>query len=161
GGAGGLLVAFWATDVLRSFFGVNGSGAFVNLDLSLHPALVTVALAVAIVTGVLTGIAPALSATKTDAMPALKDDGVGAGSRRSGWRDGLIVCQVAVSVLLLAGSALLVQSVVRIQRGPGFDPDTVALVRLRPSLIDYGIDRAWAFQRETLRRLEALPGVVA
>jgi putative ABC transport system permease protein len=76
-------------------------------------------------------------------------------------RDGLIVCQVAVSVLLLAGSALLVQSFVRIQRGPGFDPDTVALLRLRPSLVDYGIDRAWAFQRETLRRLEALPGVVA
>jgi putative ABC transport system permease protein len=161
GGASGLIVAVWATDVLRSFFGVDHSGTVVNLDLSLHPGVVAIALAVAIATGVLTGIAPALYATKTDAIPALKDENAGAGARRSRLRDVMIVCQVAMSVLLLAGSALLVQSFMRIHRGPGFDPDTVALLRLRPSLVDYGSERAWAFQREALRRIEALPGVVA
>ena len=161
GGAAGLIVAIWATEMLRGFFGVGSTGIALNLDLSLNPGVVAIALVVAVVTGVLTGIAPALQSTRRDALPALKDETAGLSARRSRLRDGLMVCQVAMSVLLLATSALLVQSFVRLHRGPGFDPDTVVLLRLRPSLLGYGPERAWTFQREALRRLEALPGVVA
>ena len=161
GGAAGLIVAIWATEMLRGFFGIGSTGIALNLDLSLNPAVVVIALVVAVVTGVLTGIAPALQSTKRDALPALKEETAGLSARRSRLRDGLMVCQVAMSVLLLASSALLVQSFVRLHRGPGFDPDTVVLLRLRPSLLGYGSERAWTFQREALRRLEALPGVVA
>jgi putative ABC transport system permease protein len=161
GGAAGLIVAIWATDILRQFFGVNRSGNPLNIDLSLHPGVATIALIAAVATGVLTGVAPALQATKSDAVPALKDETAGASARRSRLRDGLIVCQVAVSVLLLAGGTLLAQSLMSVHRGPGFDPDGIVLLRLRPSLVDYDSQRSWAFQREVLRRLEALPGVVA
>jgi putative ABC transport system permease protein len=161
GGAAGLIVAIWATEVLRGFFGVSYTGSAVNLDLSLDPGIVFIAFVGAVVTGVLTGIAPALQATRPDALPALKDETAGVSPRRSILRDGLIVCQVALSVLLLATSALLVQSFIRIHRGPGFDPDVVVLLRLRPSLLGYSAERAWTFQREALRRLEGLAGVVA
>ena len=72
----------------------------------------------------------------------------GTSARRSSLRDGLIVVQVAVSVLLLAGSGLLVRSFLTLHRGPGFDPDAVVLMRLRPSLLGYTSERAWRFQRE-------------
>jgi predicted permease len=161
GGAAGLIVAVWATEVLRGFFGFSYSGTALNLDLSLHPGVVAIALIAAMVTGVLTGVAPALQATRPDALPALKDETASVNTRRSRLRDGLIVCQIALSVLLLGSSALLVRSFFRLHNGPGFDPDRVVLLRLRPSLIGYGPERAWTFQREALRRLEALPGVVA
>jgi predicted permease len=73
----------------------------------------------------------------------------------------LIVVQVALSVLLLGAGGLLVRSFFMLHRGPGFDPDRVAVVRLRPSLVAYTNDRAWAYQRQVIERLEALPGVLA
>ena len=116
---------------------------------------------IALVTGLATGIAPALQATRIGALTALKDDTAGAGSRRTTLRDGLIVLQVAVSVLLLAASGLVVRSVLSLHRGPGFDPDRIVMLRLRPSLVGYEAERAWAFQREVIRRLETMPGVLA
>jgi predicted permease len=161
GGAAGLVVAFWSIQVLHGFFGVSYSGVARNLSLSLDPRVVLVSLAVAIVTGIVTGLAPALQATRPDRLPALREETPGAGGRRSRLREGLIVMQVAVSALLLASSGLLVRSFLMLHRGPGFDPDAIVLVRMRPSLVGYTNERAWTFQREALRRFEALPGVVA
>ena len=48
-----------------------------------------------------------------------------------------------------------------LHRGPGFDPERLAVVRLRPSLVGFTNNRAWAYQRDVIARLEALPGVVA
>jgi predicted permease len=160
-GAAGLIVAVWASEILRGFFGVSYTGTVLNLDLSLNPVIVAVAFVLAVVTGLVAGLAPALQTTRTDTLPALKDETAGVSSRRSRLREGLIVCQVAASVLLLAGSALLVQSFKSVHRGPGFDPDAVVLMRVRPSLVGYSAERAWALQRESLRRLQALPGVIA
>ena len=69
--------------------------------------------------------------------------------------------QLAVSVLLLAGSGLLVRSFLTLHQGPGFDPDAVVHMRLRPSLIGYSAERAWTFQRNVIQALEAIPGVIA
>ncbi|MDP9323925.1 MAG: ABC transporter permease, partial [Acidobacteriota bacterium] len=160
GSVAGFFVAFWATGVLRGFFGPS-SGDGVNLDLALDLRVVLVGIAVAVLTGVLTGISPALQATRPDTVRAMKGETVGAGTPRSILREGLIVVQVALSVVLLGSSGLLVRSFFLLHRGPGFDPDAVVLVRLRPSLVGYTNDRAWDFQREAIRRLEALPGVAA
>ena len=92
---------------------------------------------------------------------AMKEGSSGAGRPRSIVREGLIVVQVALSVLLLGAGGLLVRSFFMLHRGPGFDPDRVAIVRLRPSLVGFTNDRAWAYQREVIERLEALPGVLA
>src|SRR4029450_11309704 len=83
------------------------------------------------------------------------------GTRRSRLREGLLVVQVALSVVLLGSSGLLVRSFFLLHRGPGFDPDAIALVRLRPSLVGYTDARAWAFQRDVIRRLEAMSGIAA
>jgi putative ABC transport system permease protein len=160
GSAAGFAVASWATGLLRGFFG-SSIGDPINLDLTLDLRVVLIGIAVALVTGLLTGLAPALQATRADTAGAMKDESAGAGARRSWVREGPIVVQVALSVVLLGGSGLLVRSFFVLHRGPGFDPDAVVVVRLRPSLVGSTDERAWAFQREVIRRLEALPGIVA
>jgi putative ABC transport system permease protein len=153
GGVAGLQIAVWATHVLQAYFP--------NLDLSLDPRIALIGLGVALLTGVATGIAPALQSTRPDIALAMKEGSSGVGRPRAVVREGLIVVQVALSVLLLGAGGLLVRSFFMLHRGPGFDPDRVAVVRLRPSLVGFTNDRAWAYQREVIERLEAMPGVVA
>jgi predicted permease len=153
GSVAGLQIAVWATDVLRPYFP--------NLDLSLDPRIALIGFGVALITGVATGIAPALQSTRPDLALAMKEGSSGAGRPRSMVREGLIVVQVALSVLLLGAGGLLVRSFFMLHRGPGFDPDRVAVVRVRPSLVGFTNERAWAYQREVIERLEALPGVLA
>jgi predicted permease len=153
GGVTGLAIAVWSADVLRAYFP--------HLDLSLDPQIALIGFAVALFTGVATGIAPALQSTRPDMVLAMKEGTFGAGRPRSILREGLIVVQVALSVLLLGAGGLLLRSFFMLHRGPGFDPDRVAIVRLRPSLVGYTNDRAWAYQREVIERLESLPGVLA
>jgi putative ABC transport system permease protein len=160
GGVAGLLIAHWATEVLRTYFGVGAAGSL-NLDLSLDPRIVLIGFGVALITGLATGIAPALQSTRPDMALAMKEGTAGGSRRRSIVREGLNVVQVALSVLLLGAGGLIVRSFVMLHRGPGFDPDRVAVVRLRPSLVGYTNDRAWAYQRDVIERLEALPGVLA
>jgi putative ABC transport system permease protein len=153
GGVAGLQFSVWSTDVLRAYFP--------NVDLSLDPQIALIGFGVALFTGVATGIAPALQSTRADMALAMKDTSSAAGRPRSIVREGLIVGQVALSVLLLGAGGLLVRSFVMLHRGPGFDPDRVAIVRLRPSLAGFTNERAWAYQREVVERLEAIPGVRA
>jgi predicted permease len=161
GGVAGLIVAVWASDVSRGFIGAAELNGASYLDVSLNGGILAAGFAIALVTGVATGIAPALQSTRGGALPALKDDGAGSGTRRTRMREALIVGQVAVSVLLIAASGLVVRSFIAVHRGPGFDPQSVVLTRLRPSLVGYSAERAWAFQREVIRRLEEIPGVVS
>jgi predicted permease len=160
GAIAGLQIAVWATQVLRAYFGVGAAGSL-NLNLSLDSRIVLVGCGIALVTGVATGIPPALQATQPDLALAMKQGIPTGGRRRSILREGLIVVQVALSVLLLGAAGLLVRSFFIVHRGPGFDPNRVAIVRLRPSLVGSTNDRAWAYQRAVIARLEALPGVLA
>jgi predicted permease len=153
GSMAGLPIAVWAMAVLRAYFP--------NLDLSLDPRIGLIGFGVALFTGVATGIVPAFQSTRPDLALATKEGSPGAGRSRSIVRDGLIVVQVALSVLLLGAGGLLVRSFFMLHRGPGLDPDRVAIVRLRPSLVGFTSERAWAYQREAIERLEALPGILA
>jgi putative ABC transport system permease protein len=161
GSAAGFIVAVWSTDILRAFFGVGYDGTPLNVEFGLEPRIVAAGFAIALLVGIATGLGPAFLTTRSAPAPALKESTGGGAPRRVTLRDGLVALQLAVSVLLLASSGLLVRSFIMVRRGPGFDPASVVMLRLRPSLIDYSLDRSWAFQREVIRRLEALPGVVA
>jgi predicted permease len=152
GGVAGVLVALWSGDIMRGFF---------RLDLTVDLRVLAIGFGVAFVVGLVTGVGPAVQATRTDTMPAMKDESAGAGTRRTRVREALIVVQVAVSVVLLAASGLVVRSFVNVQHGPGFDPDRLIVPRLRPSLLGYSAERSWAYQREVIRRLEETPGVIA
>jgi predicted permease len=159
GGASGLLLAFWAKDLLAGFYAFNVEGQRANFTLEIDRAAVAFTFVVSLLTVAVFGLVPALQATRRDVIPALKD---GATSTRASWlRGALVIAQITGCIALLVGATLLLRSVSSIYRGPGFNPDGVLLLRLRPSLVAQSPERAEAFQREVIQRLQRLPGVVA
>jgi predicted permease len=152
GAATGLLVALWTRDLLSVFYA--------NVDLDLDGVVLGVTAAVAVTAALLFGLLPAWRTSRPDVMAVINADARGSAAK-SRLRDGLVVLQVALSVVLVAGAALLVQSVRHLNRGPGYDVDHIAMTRLRPSLVGYDAQAASAFHADVIRRLEALPGVIA
>jgi predicted permease len=136
-----------------------------HAQLSLDPGVVAVTGLVALATGILCGIAPALSVERTDPERALRDEVRGTGeSRHSGrLRGALIAGQLALCVSLLVGAGLLTRSLWAMTTAPlGFDPDRMLgfTVRLPPR--DYPtLDDITRFPDTYLDRLRSLPGVNA
>jgi putative ABC transport system permease protein len=121
-------------------------------------------LAAAVFTALLFGIAPAWQAAKRDVVEPLKDSGKGVsgGFRRGKLRNTLVVVEVALSIVLLAGAGLLMRSFVKLQQVDlGLNPDNILVARLPLPRGQYTTAAAkQRFFRELLRRLHALPGVV-
>ncbi len=119
-------------------------------------------LGIAVITGLLFGIAPAIHASRTDLHDALKD-----GARTAGERGGhllrriLVVSEVALALMLLVCAGLLIRSFARLQGvTPGFDPENVITVSVSLPRAKYDTPDSRAAFFETLRqRLAALPGV--
>jgi predicted permease len=161
GAALGLLVAVWGNAALEAYYSTDNVGRRALFEIRVDRLVLAFTAAASLASGTLFGLAPALRASRTDVMSTLKDvapSAPGAGQRL---RDGLVVVQVALALALVMAAGLLVQSLGSVYHGPGFDPGPVVLLRLRPSLVDYGAARAWQFQREVIERLESLPGVVS
>jgi predicted permease len=150
-----LLIAAWTNDWIVNFYAYGLSG----LKLSLDPLTVGYALILSISTVLLFGLAPALQATRPNLMMALKDEGLASGPRRSRLRSVLIVAQVALSLVLLVGAGLMIESLRNVLTNAGFDPHSIAHFRLRPGRLGYDLGRARAYHREVLRRVESVPGV--
>jgi putative ABC transport system permease protein len=117
-----------------------------------------------LVTGVLCGLLPAWQATKADLNETLKEGSKGAtGGARNRWRNSLVVAEVALSLVLLAGAGLLIRSFIEIlNTDPGFNPDntlamTIALPRDRYTQPEQRIN----LYQELSQRAAALPGVAA
>ena len=161
GSALGLLVAQWANEGVSRFYAVHYTGALNKFDMAIGAPVLAATAVLCAMTAILCGIAPALQAARTDTLPALKVDSTAIGRPRSRGRDALVMLQVAMSIVLLIGAALLVRSMMQLYGGPGIDPDPVVLMRLRPSLVGHDATRARAFQRAVLEQLKQLPGVEA
>jgi hypothetical protein len=117
-------------------------------------------LLLSLLTGVLFGLIPALQATKTDLAPALKNETLMAGYRRTRLRNGLIVAQVALSFVLLIAAGLMARSLQRTQMlGPGFETEDAVVMSVNLSLQGYDEARAQEFYRQLTARVESLPGV--
>jgi predicted permease len=122
-------------------------------------------LCVALATGVLFGLAPALSVSKSNLSSSIKESGgthtVEAGSRRI--RRGLIVGEFALTLVLLFAAGLLLKSFLRLlQVNPGFDPRNVAILNLELPETQYKESaRMIAFHDALLTRIASLPGVRA
>jgi putative ABC transport system permease protein len=135
------------------------------LDWSVDVPTLLYTVGVSLLTGVVFGLAPALQASKSDLLEALKEGGRGGGSgaRRSRLRSALVVGEVALSLVLLVGAALFVRSFMAFQHTTvGFD--TAGLMTLRLYLPGDRYDSTAAkTQRldELVRRAEAIPGVRA
>jgi putative ABC transport system permease protein len=123
------------------------------------------ALALAAATGVGFGLAPAFQATRVDLQETLRQTGRGtsAGRARQRLRGALVVGQVAIALVLLAGAGLLMRSFVRLQGvDPGFNPrDAVMTGVFLPRALYAGPARYAAFAQQSLDRIAAVPGVEA
>jgi predicted permease len=117
--------------------------------------------AVALATGLLFGLVPALQATNPDVAPTLKDQAgsvTSAGHARL--RKSLVVAQVTLSLLLLIGAGLFIRSLRNLRdMGPGFPASNLIAFTVDPSLNGYDAPRAMGFFRELNRNLAAMPGV--
>ena len=135
------------------------------MRIDVNPMVLGFALAASISTGILFGLAPALAAARTDLQPLLKEGARGSSSRGSRLRNALVVTEVALSVLLLVGAGLMMQTFLRLQRiDPGFRPERILVARVTKFQPGRRVERAAAtsvFHEQVLGRLRALPGVIS
>jgi predicted permease len=118
---------------------------------------------VAVLTGIVFGLAPALRSTRTDLVAAIKGDTGGFGRlRRLGLKNALVVAQVAVSLVLLTGSGLFLHSLYNASTvDTGLRPDNVLLMTVDPKLHNYSREQNAQFFRQLRERVSTLPGVAA
>jgi predicted permease len=155
GGIAGCLLAWWGIQALQ------GIDLPVRVDLTLDYRVLAFAMALSLVTGVAFGLAPALTATRVDLLPTLRDEGVPPiDHRRLTLKNALIVVQVAVSVLLLGGMSIFLQMLEATRaRRVGYAVDGVAMLETDLRFAGYSENEARTVYDELLRRIEAIPGV--
>jgi predicted permease len=162
GGAVGLLIAFWGLTAITKLLPVN----FPRLnEIHIDLRVLGFTFAASVLTGILFGFAPALQLSRPDVQEAMRKTGRGlSGSlRKSRFRQALIVLEVALSVVLLAGAGLLFRSFLRLQSvNTGFSSEQVLTATLTPSGPNYANQAGYAkFYNQLLEKLRAVPGVQA
>jgi putative ABC transport system permease protein len=159
-GAAGLALAMWATRFVTTLI-PPGIADGVQVDGS----VLAFAAAASIATGILFGILPAWRASQVNLVGSLKQGGAQSGIGAAGHRvrDVLVIAEVSLAVVLLAGAALMVRSFEKLyHQDPGFRAEHVLTLQTalpRPKYDDFG--RRRAFYREVVQRVESLPGVAA
>ncbi|HWC99253.1 MAG TPA: ABC transporter permease [Candidatus Sulfopaludibacter sp.] len=162
GGAAGLLIANWGLYVVRT---VN-PGNIPRLEtIGIDGGVLAFTFGISVLSGIVFGVAPALRAAKVDLNTTLKSGGRntqaegGLGSSRNRLRSLLVVSELALSLILLAGAGLLIRSFVSLQSvSPGFNPSHV--ISMQVSLNAPRPARMQAYQ-QILQRIARLPGVQA
>ena len=159
GGALGAGIAVWGKELVQTLYSTDYAGRPINFSLNIGWSVLAWTFGLSTLTGIAAGLVPALQGRRTDVMGVLRDESTGSGLTRLRLRNVLVLVQVALSIVLLIGAGLMVRSLRHLYRERPFDLDHVVVLRLRPSLVGYDSTKAWAFQREVVRRLQTLPGV--
>lgn len=134
--------------------------AAVELELGLDPRILLFTLVLALITGILVGLAPAIRAARPDLVTAFKDAATGGVSRRFGLRNLFVILQVAVSLLLVVGAGLFVKTVGELQAiEPGMRSGNLAAMSFDLGTYGYSEEEGRVFLNQALDRLEALPEV--
>jgi len=160
---GGIAVAYWCRDALVLAFPSPSAGTVINLPGQIDWRVLLISVAICIGATMLFALVPAIQASHVDLSGALKTEGAGVvgGSGRSRLRSGLVLVQVSLSFVLLAGTGLLLQSLQRMQNAnPGFSTDVIVSGADLFSA-GYNADRAKQFHTQLLDRVRAIPGVEA
>ena len=160
GGTIGVVGAYWAVPALIA---LTPSTYTVYQDVRVDLSVLMAMLAVSLSTGLLFGLAPALSLSRHDVVDAIKQDGTRTTtSQRSAWlRHGLVIAEVALCMLLLVGAGLLIQTFIRMRAiDPGFDPGGLLTARMSLQGDRYtttaDVNR---FFDQALERIRQIPGV--
>jgi len=162
GGALGLLLAHWLVALL-----IHVAPADIPRVDTIHVDASVLAFAcfITLLTALAFGLAPALAASKVDLNESLKEGSgkvTGAG-RGDHLRRTLVIAEVAITLVLLAGAGLIFRSFLNLRQVPlGFDPQNVLTLQISPKGPKYAdLNRRRDFYGRLLERLEAQPGVVA
>ncbi len=163
GGAAGLVIGLWLTEGLRRLLPERYLWLSLKLDFGVDWRVFSFTLAVAVLTGALFGLVPALQASKLDLVPTLKDARL-AGTRggRIGLRGSLVVAQVALSLTLLVAAGLCVRTLRNARAiDTGYEIERVLTARIDLGKQNYNQAQGQIFRRRLLERLQSLPGVQA
>jgi predicted permease len=162
GGTFGVLFGLWLRD---GFLAVSdwGGGVMRALEPRLDWRVLAFTLVLSLLTGIIFGLAPAWRATKVDLTPVLKDSlRSSSAASRSLLGRGLVVLQVALSLLLLVGAGLFIRTLLNLQRiEPGFNTRNLLLFGVEPALAGYQGEKLRQLYQQMSERLEAVPGVQA
>lgn len=164
GGALGLMLARWATDILLSILpGLDTQGnTGVFLDVSMDWRILIFTAVLSLLTGIAFGLVPALQTSKPDVMTALKDEmpALAGRGRRFSFRNALVVTQVAVSLLLLIPSGLLIRNFWLAQSSEyGFSTEHRYVMAVDLEGLGYDENRQRSFRTDLLEQVRAIPGV--
>lgn len=160
GAALGVATAHWLSAALAPALG--GNPQFVHIVTRVDWRVLLFATTLACTSALVFGLAPALRTTHVNVNAGLQDAGRAAvvGRRRATLTGSLIVAQIALALLLVAGAGLLARSLRNLQREDlGFNASNLLLFRIDPSLNGYEADRASALYGALLDRLRSAPGV--
>ena len=160
GGVAGLLVSRWCLQAVAFLWGKNIDDSAINL--SPDSRVLTFTFVAALLSGILSGLAPALRATRPDLISITKDEAAAFGPSltRSRLRNGLVVARVALSLVLLIPAGLLVRGLWRaLAIDPGYETKKALVVGYSLELSGYDDARARRFHQELVDRLKAIPGV--
>ncbi|HEY0100826.1 MAG TPA: ABC transporter permease [Pyrinomonadaceae bacterium] len=160
GGVVGLLLSLWGVSLLKAFIPENISQVeAITVDLR----VLGFTLLVSLLTGLIFGLAPAMQASSLNLNETLKEGGrdSAAGSRGNRIRNLLVITEVAVSLIMLIGAGLLINSFLRLRNvDPGFRAENLLTMQVELPQLKYPQHaQRTAFYNELLSRIEALPGV--
>ena len=160
GAALGLVLASWTGTLLLNI--LPGDPSARTLSATPDARVIAFTLGLAFVTALVFGVGPALSAARAPVSSTLKELGgsVAGGGRQARIRRALVIGQVAMSMLLLAGGGLFARSLYNLTSlNPGFHVDKLITFSIDPSLSGYPGDRALSLFEQTQQALAGVPGV--
>src|SRR5262249_13870170 len=160
-GLAGLMFGAW---MLEGLLKLTPDGVVAQLgQIRLDTAVLFFTMGVSLLTGLLFGSLPAWQSARNELHAALKEGGrTSAGASRERMREGLLVAEVSLSLVLLVGAGLMLRTVHRLtQVDPGFATENLLTMQFNLPRNAYTEPRLQAFYNESIARIEALPGVGA
>ena len=158
GGSAGLVLSLWLTKLLLALI----PKLPVPVDLTVHTdwRVVSFGIVLSFIAAILSGLAPALQASRADLVPALKTEGLDSGRPRLRLRNLFVIGQVTMSLMLVIVAGLFLRALEHAAAvQPGFDERRVDVVQLDFSLAGYTQETARPFVRQLLEQIRSMPGI--
>ncbi len=160
GGALGFLLAFWGVGAMIA---LSPASLPRTSEIGLDGTVLLFTLTVSLLSGILFGLAPGLQSTNPNLLFAIKEGG---GARAGNWKGArqiLVISEIALALVLVAGAGLMIKSFARLLTvDPGFDPKNVLTARVTLPYSKYAQpQQVDAFYKQLIERVESLPGVNA
>ena len=155
GAAGGLLLSFWASDLLRARLPETDFG---SLQISVDMRVLFFTIILAAISACTFGLMPALNVTRTALVPRLRE--IRSSGGRSRLQGVFVITQLSLSLVLLLAAGLSLRALQKANAiDLGFNPEGLLTASYDLTLQNYTLDRRDAFRRELMRRINLLPGV--